>query len=224
MKFSSLKFLRIVFCLVLPLVLLAGCLGQKSPAEQIYDVMEKAVAAEKKFEEQQAPLVELEKKEKELFDQIVEIGQKEFDQVEKLSNDALKLVDKRKEHIALEKESLDESRKQFGAAADHLKEIKDPKLKEKAELVVATMKERYSAHEKLYKEYMIAIENDQKLYTLLKTKDVNLKVLEGQITSVNGSYTKVLEANKQFNELTEKYNQEKLSFFKLAGLEGKNES
>ncbi|OCA85601.1 hypothetical protein A8F94_12005 [Bacillus sp. FJAT-27225] len=224
MPLSLIKFFRNVFCLAVPFILLTGCLGQEPTAEQLYDVMEKAVAAEKQFEEQQAPLVQLEKKEKELFDKIVALGQKDFEQVEKLSNEALELVDQRKEHIALEKESLEESKKQFDAAKVLLDKIGDQKLKEKAGLLVSTMADRYKAHETLYKEYMTAIENDQKLYTMLKTKDITLSDLEGQITSVNGSYTKVLEANQLFNELTEKYNEEKLSFFKLAGLDESNPS
>ncbi|WP_082306854.1 YkyA family protein [Bacillus sp. FJAT-27245] len=219
MPFSPTK--KLLFLLGAAIMLLTGCIGKESPESQLYEVMEKAVKAEKQFEAQQDPLIELETKEKAIFDKIMGLGLKEYSQISTLSDEALAIVAKRKEHIELERQSLEQSRQQFEKASAILDKIKKPELKKKAEFLYETMKERYEIHESLFKEYMNALEGDRKLYTSLKAKDVSLENLEGQVNKLNDTYSSILEANEKFNELTEKYNQEKLDFYKLAGLIGK---
>ncbi|RHW31149.1 hypothetical protein D1B31_22775 [Neobacillus notoginsengisoli] len=211
---------KLFFLLAATVLALTGCLGQKSPEERMYEVMENAVSAEKEFEAQQNPLVDLEKKENELFDKIIGLGMKEKAQIEKLSDEALSLAAKRKDHIEKEKESIQESRNQFKEASSTLEKIKDPELKEKAVFLIKTMNERYDAHKTLYDEYKKAIEGDEDLYNSLKSEDITLEDLEKKVNSVNAHYSKVLEANEKFNKLTETYNQEKLAFYKMAGLDG----
>ncbi|WP_409275430.1 YkyA family protein [Neobacillus sp. SCS-31] len=220
MPFSPTK--KLLFLLGVAIFLLSGCFGKETPESRLYEVMEKAVKAEKQFEAQQDPLIELESKEKAIFDKIMGLGLKEYSQISTLSDEALDIVDKRKEHIELERQSLEQSREQFEKASVIMKEIKKPELKEKAELLYQTMKERYKVHETLYEEYMNVLEGDRKLYTSLKAKDVSLENLEDQVNTLNDFYTSILEANEKFNELTEKYNKEKLNFYELAGLMGKD--
>ncbi|WP_059169986.1 YkyA family protein [Bacillus sp. FJAT-27445] len=220
MPISPMK--RLLFIFAASILLLAGCLAKETPEAQLYEVMEKAVNAEKQFEAQQDPLMELETKEKEIFDKIMGLGLKEYKQISILSDEALAIAAKRKEHIGLERQSLDDSRVLFKEASGILENIKNPELKKKAETLYKTMNERYTAHELLYKEYMKALEGDQKLYTSLKEKDITLENLEGQVNSLNTHYTRIMETNDKFNELTEKYNKEKLEFYKMAGLGNKD--
>lgn len=220
MFYSPVK--KLVFMVVATTLLLTGCLGQKSPEERMYEIMENAVAAEKDFEAQQNPLVELETKENELFDKIIGLGMKEKEQINKLSDEALSMADKRKEHIEKEKESIKDSREKFKDAASILEKMKDPKLKEKAEFLYKTMNERYAAHDALYNEYTKALEGDKDLYKSLKSGDINLDDLEKKVNSINEHYSNVLKANENFNKLTETYNKEKFAFYKMAGLDGKS--
>jgi hypothetical protein len=53
-----------ILFIFISVVIFAGCTKEKTPEEKMYTVLEKVVAAEKEFEEQQNPLVTLEKKEK----------------------------------------------------------------------------------------------------------------------------------------------------------------
>jgi len=218
MAYSPVK--KLVLLLVATTFMLTGCLGQKSPEERMYEIMENAVKAEKGFEDQQNPLVELETKENELFDKITSLGMKEKEQINKLSDEALSMADKRNEHIDKEKKSIQESREKFKDADSVMKKIKDPELKEKAEFLYKTMNDRYAAHDTLYNEYTKAIEGDKDLYKALKSGDINLDDLEKKVENINQHYSKVLEANEKFNKLTETYNKEKLAFYKLAGLDG----
>ena len=53
------KFFAVLFFLLV-LAVLTGC--TKSPAEKIYEILEKVVAQEQVFEKQQEPIMELEQK------------------------------------------------------------------------------------------------------------------------------------------------------------------
>ena len=216
----SLKKKHYPFILLL-LVLIAiftGCTKEKTPVEKMYTVLEKVVAAEKGFEEQQNPLVTLEKKEKGIYDQIIELGMKEYNQIVKLSDEALLLADQRKEHMEKETESIKQSEKEFKKAAKIKDQFEDKTLTKLANELFEIMMERYRAHDALYADYNEALRNDKELYVMFKNKDLPLEELEAQVNKLNETYKKVYDANEKFNMLTEQYNDKKKSFYKKAGL------
>lgn len=198
---------------------LAGCLDKQSPEEKMFEELEKVVSIEKEFEDQQDPLVELEKKEKEIYEQIISLGMKEYDQIVKLADEALSNADKREEHIDKEKKSIDESREEFKNVGDIIDEIEDPALKKQAAELKSTMTERYKIHDELYKNYKQGLQYDKQLYEMLKDKKLSFETLEEQINKVNKVYETVLKNNQQFNEKTDQYNKEKMDFYKKAGIE-----
>ena len=214
-KGKSCYLLSLIF---ITMLILAGCVGQKTPVEKMYDVLENVVSKEKVFEEQQDPLVTLEKKEKEIYDQIIELGMKEYDQIVKLSDEAILLTDQRKNHMEKETKSLKESEREFKKAADLKDELDDPELTKIANELYDTMMQRYEAHDWLYKEYSNALKYDKELYVMFKNKNLSLEDLEAQVNKLNDTYKQVYDANKKFNKLTELYNDKKLSFYKKAGL------
>lgn len=199
--------------------LLMGCLGGPTPEEQIYETLEKVVTVEKDFEEQQNPLVELEKKEKELYDEILTLGMKEFDQIVSLSNDALAIVGDRETRINNEQKSIEASKKEFQKVDALISEIKEDSVKEEANELVSLMNERYESYEDLYTVYKEAIEHDKKLYEMFQNEELTLDELEQQITLINETYEKVVAANETFNKLTDQYNKAKVTFYQNAGLE-----
>ncbi|WP_251548989.1 YkyA family protein [Neobacillus muris] len=197
----------------------AGCSHQQTPTKEMYDVLEEAASKEKTFEEQQEPLTELEGKEKELYQQIISLGMKEYSQISKLSDEAVSSAEKRKELFEKETKSIKESEKTFKKGSSIKGRIDDPGLKKSADHLYGTMTERYRAHESLYKAYMESIKNDIHLYKMFKNKDVPVDELENQVEKANKSYNEVYTANEKFNKLTKDFNKEKLSFYKQAGLQ-----
>jgi hypothetical protein len=212
---SRKKWLFIILLSIISLSL-TGCLGP-SPEEKMYNVMEEVVKEEKGFEEQQQPLVDLEKKERELYDKMISLGGKEHAQLVELADEALKTVADRKKHIDLEQESLDASKEKFKSVATITKEIKDEKLKNKANELNKIMIKRYEIHNDLFEEYQLGIKYDTELYNMLKQEDVSLDKLEEQVSKINETYDKVLKTNEEFNSQTKKYNNAKLDFYKQAG-------
>ncbi|MFC3884273.1 YkyA family protein [Bacillus songklensis] len=197
----------------------SACSNSSSPQIDIYKSLEQIVAAEKTFSKQQQPLVDLEKQEKEKYDQIISLGMKEQEQIRKLSNDALDIVGKREKRIQQEKKSMDESKKKFQEAVELIDSLDEEEHKKEAESLIKLMNKRYTSYDKLHDHYEKAVQLDRELYQMFKKEDVALDELEKQIASINATYDQILKANEEFNNLTKQYNEAKAAFYKKAGLE-----
>ncbi|MDQ6596799.1 hypothetical protein E2K98_01710 [Bacillus salipaludis] len=209
---------RLWLSIITTVVILSGCFNQKTPVEKIYDILEKVVEKEKGFENQQEPLVALEKKEKATYEKILDLGMKQHDKVVKLADAALAMADKREQYMNEETKSILESKETFQKIKQYTNDLKNPKLKKALEHLYQIMINRYSAHDELNKEYLNALKLDKQLYGLLKNKNLSFEDLEAKVNKVNESYQKVYAANKKFNELTKEYNDQKLAFYKMSGL------
>nr|WP_272893654.1 YkyA family protein [Heyndrickxia oleronia] len=194
--------------------MLTGC--KVVPEEKIYDIMEQTVLKEKDFEKQQKPLTELESKEKIIFEEIMDLGMKDMEQMTKLANSALDNLKERKEKMELEQQSMNASKKEFSKIEDPIEKIESEQLKKEAQDLYQLMEKRYAFHDRLYEAYNKGIETNIKLYELLMKKDVSMDDLENQIEITNKAYSEVLKMNEQFNEQTKKFNDEKKKFYKLA--------
>ncbi|MFP7295970.1 YkyA family protein [Neobacillus niacini] len=215
---SIIRFTSIIFLVVTSVILLTSCMSKESSAEELYTVLEKVVEAEKEFEGQQGPLVELEEEEKEIYNEIMTVGMKAHEKIAVLSDEALSNIEKRENHLQIEIDSINASKTQFKKAEEIIKKIKDPDQKKKAEELSELMMERYQLHTILSKEYSKALKSDKELYLMLKESDISYDKLEAHVSDLNNAYQKVLEANEEFNDLTAEYNKKKLEYYKLAGL------
>ncbi|MDY0396239.1 YkyA family protein [Virgibacillus halophilus] len=90
---------------------LAGC-GQ-SAEEKIYNHLEETVSLEADFAKTQNEMTDLESQENKIYDEIMELGMDEFKQIQKLSADAEKNIDKRTEKLGIEQESVENAKEEF---------------------------------------------------------------------------------------------------------------
>lgn len=206
-----------VLMLFICTILLSGCFGP-SPEENIYQTLEEVASIEDTFQQQQKPLLELEKKESELYNKIMDLGMTEFDQIVSLSKEAITIVEEREQKIQTEYDSIMSSKKKFEEIKVDIEKIKDEKLLESAKQLITTMEDRYNSYEKLYENYEASLSLDKELYTMLQKEDLTIDELDTQITEINTAYKSVMEQNEQFNKLTEQYNDQKISFYQKAEL------
>lgn len=199
-------------------MLLSACNFGTSKAEEIYQHLERAVTLEEVFEQQQKPLVELETQEQKLYEQIIPLGMSEFEEIKRLSNEALQIVEQRRERMANEKSSIDAARAEFQLIEPIINEMEEGELKTKAEELYQVMSNRYDAYDTLYERYMNSLELDKTLYEMFQNEELTLDELEAQLDKINTSYSKVKEANDTFNQYTDEYNQIKKEFYNLAEL------
>ncbi|WP_223700394.1 YkyA family protein [Sutcliffiella deserti] len=200
-------------------LLLTGCINGESPEKEIFETLEDVVSLEESFEAQQEPLLKLEKEEQEIYEEIMSLGMKEFEQIVKLSEEGLALIEQRQEAMEIEKESIESSREKFEEVKTSIELLEDEELKTEAQSLYQLMEKRYEAYMILFNQYKESIELDKELYTLFQKEDLTLEQLQLQISKINEMYDKIKESNQTFNEYTEQYNEAKFTFYKNAGLD-----
>jgi DNA repair exonuclease SbcCD ATPase subunit len=214
------RHLSIVLLLVITFTI-SGCLNKTSTEENLLILLEKIVKNEKDFEKQQVPITNLEEQEKALYDKIIQLGMKEFDQIVKLSDEAIENAKKREEAMKKERESIKSSQEEFKKFDSIIADIEEKETKQKAEELKKLMDIRYTAHEQLFESYMESIQKDIAVYEQFKKEDLTLEELQKHIDEVNASYDEVMKTNDAYNKATDEYNRKKMEFYKHAGLKVK---
>jgi DNA repair exonuclease SbcCD ATPase subunit len=198
---------------------LVGCSMGDKPSEQIYNHLEEAAVLEEGFETQQHPLVEAEKKEQQLYEEIISLSMKKIEKIISLSKEATASAEERKKLIKEEKKSLEKAYKEFAEIESVIDDIEETELKKKAEDIYKTMEQRYTVYQELYNSYTKSTELDIELYKMLQNKELTPEDLQKQIDEINESYETINEKKEDFNKLTEQYNAFKKEFYIVAGIE-----
>lgn len=209
------SFRKLILIIFIGLIAILSACGQ-STKEKIHNHFEEAVSLEEGFEKQQKQITDLEKQEQELYGKIIDLGMEDFDQIQDLSQQAIKVIDQRSENLKLEKESIDASKEAFNKTEKLIGELNEDKVKVKANKLYKVMNDRYSAYDNLHKAYTKSLKLEKEMYTMLQKEEIEQEELTDQITSINESYELVLDANDQFNEDTNDYNELKKEFYKIA--------
>jgi hypothetical protein len=197
----------------------SGCGREQSTADKLYKALENVATAEKQFEDQQEPLKILESQEREIYKKIMKLGMKQHEEIVKLADEALVMVEKREAHIKKETDSIKQSEEEFKKVGVIKERLVDTEQKKKADELNEIMLKRYQAHEQLTNHYSDALVKDKELYKMLKDKNISFEELEKQVITLNETYQKVLNLNEEFNTLTVQYNAKKLEFYQSAGLQ-----
>ncbi|WHY02229.1 YkyA family protein [Neobacillus sp. DY30] len=215
---SIVRMYKVIFLILTVCTLLAGCVSKEETTERMYQALENVAEAEKEFEEQQEPLVELEKQEKKIYNQIMALGLKKHVEIDQLADEALSIIDKRRDYLQNEITSINDSKTKFMQVEEIKNEIDDKEQMKKATELMEIMRNRYGVHNELTKEYKKALDIDEELYLMLKNESVPYEELENHVRNLNTIYQKVYDANEKFNSLTAQYNEKKLEFYEEAGL------
>jgi len=204
------------------LLLIAAC-GKETKQEKIYNHLEGTVTLEKEFEKEQKKINELELKDQELYEEIINLGMDDFDKIVELSDEAIGYLDERLEHLQSEKESIDASKKEFLKIDNLIKELEAEEERQAKEMYDA-MLDRYEAYDQVFEVYTTSIQLTKQLYELLQEEEIEEKQVVTLITKVNDSYLEVIASNEEFNDATVKYNRLKQEFYKTADLDGSSEN
>lgn len=199
---------------------MTGCSNQE-PEEQIYEHLEEAVSQEETFREQQEPMVELEEKEQQLYDEIIALNMDQFDQIKEKSEEAAGIVEERRNKLELEKESIDAAKAEFDEIKSPVEDLgeENKEVQEKAKELIDVMEKRYSTYEELYNAYDEALTLDAELYEMTQKEDLKEEDLKAQVEQINESYNQVIEKNEAFNQYTDEYNTLKKELYETMELE-----
>lgn len=196
------------------LIVLAAC-SENDVHEKIIEQLEAAYEAEQSFVASQEQLLHLEERDIEIYNEIIELDDVSEKRLNELTNEALEIVEKRKEFLEEERKSIHESKEHFQKVETLLEEIEDETEKSNLEKLYETMMERYESYEYVYDTYIESLYLTESLYEHLQ-QEATYTVLHDTLNKVNESYEKLFKANDQFNRLTKQYNHLKAEYYEMS--------
>ncbi|MBP2256914.1 YkyA family protein [Virgibacillus alimentarius] len=203
---------KLLFFVTMTLLLFISACG-KSTEEKIYEHLEEAVTLEEEFEKVQTEITELEKKERELYSTIIELGPDELDKIKETSKQAIETIEKRSNKMESEQESIHASQDEFEKIDKLIEKLEDEKTKNKAREMYEVMMDRYKHYDQLHKEYIKSLKLEKELYQMLQKEELEQEDLTAHIEKINKKYEKVLDKNEEFKEATANYNKLKKEFY-----------
>ncbi|MFU2011650.1 MULTISPECIES: YkyA family protein [Bacillus cereus group] len=200
---------------ILSIGFLGGCLGAK-PEDQLYVAFENAANQEKALFDNVKTFEQLETKEQELYNQIIQEGKEQNEGVIQKIEQAIATVNEREKLVKDEKDVLEKAQKETASVHSYIDKIEDKRLKNQAEKVEEVYKNRYEVFQKInnsYKEELIA---EKELYEKLKGKETKLKEIGEKVKTINTLNEETLKEKEKFNQYTKEYNEGKLKFYEDA--------
>lgn len=196
--------------------MLAAC--NSNPEKTVYDHLEAGVEEESAYTENQSSLQEAEEQEQQWYEEVIELGMDEYDEIVSLTDQLIASVDQRRDFLAEEKKGIDAGYEEATKAEPEIESIENEEAKAHAEEVQEAIEQRYERYQSLHDLYAESLDLDQTLYELLAQEDLNVEELEHHIDQVNNKYDELKEATDQFNQQTDTYNQAKRAFYESADL------
>jgi|SRR5690625_81924 len=213
----DMRIFKLSSLLMLLIVGLIACGEKEKAIDEVHHHLNEAVNIEADFEGYQNELNELEKKDTELYNQIVALSDNDHEEQEKFINDAKEVLNEKKEILKMINEMLHKSKEEFEQIEPLTDELEEEKHREQVQKMYDAMMERYGAYNELYDSYMVSIELTSELYEQLLKKDTESSAIFTVIKNVNESYDSIKEMNELFNKHTVTYNALKSEFYDLIG-------
>lgn len=207
-KFVGFILLSIVACT------LASC--SHNVHDEIFAHLEAALELEQEFIESQEKLNELEERDMEIYDVLMELDAVDEGRLQSLTDEALQNVSERMKLLEEERNSIIQSKEEFQKIEPLIEEVEKDAIKEKLENLFQTMMERYEAYDEVYETYVESLYLTENLYNHFKN-EAAYTVLYETLEEVNRSYEKLFKANDKFNVLTKQYNRLKQEYYDMMG-------
>lgn len=184
--------------------------------DEIFAHLDAALEIEQEFIESQEKLNELEERDMEIYDALMELDAVDEGRLQSLTDEALQNVSERMKLLEEERNSIIQSKEEFQKIEPLIEEVEKDAIKEKLENLFQTMMERYEAYDEVYETYVESLYLTENLYNHLKN-EAAYTVLYETLEEVNRSYEKLFKANDKFNVLTKQYNRLKQEYYDMMG-------
>lgn len=216
------KIKKVLMAGILLVGVLSGC-SVKNPEKQLYTTFENTTSKEKLLVNNKKKLESLETKNQELYSQILKDGKANNELVTGKIDQAMANIDEREKIINKEKDLLENEQKKVQSHQSYIDKIKDGKLKKQANKVKDSYEKRYQSFIKIKKNYINLLKEEKQLFEKLKIKETNLKEITEKVNAVNKLNSEIQKEKENFNTITQEYNAAKITFYKGANIQVKEE-
>src|SRR5699024_8530409 len=102
-----------LFIVVMFLMVIIFVACRQSTVEKIFNQLEEAVLLKEEFEKKKKTISDLKKQKQEIYEKIINLDMEKFSEIKKLSDQAIEMIDERKELLDIEKDSMEASKEEF---------------------------------------------------------------------------------------------------------------
>lgn len=210
---------KVIGTSVVVLSLTLALTGCGTPAEdKLFQAIEQASAAENQVPTAFEQLKQLEAKDQQQYDNILNKGERDSTNVQMLISNTEAILQERQQAIDLAKEQLDQAKSELGDLSGSMKKLKDDALKQKTEQIVTAYTKRYESFQSLHARYIELLKAEQSVYDTLKEQDTKLKAVQAAVAQRNQVLQQVEELKNQFNDYTKQFNDMKQDLYAAAGI------
>lgn len=186
----------------LSILLVSGCTFGDTAEQQISGVLQSMHDAEEPYRSVQSDLNKAEKKEAELFEEILGLTQEQQEELEQKVTELQELTAARQEYVATERESLEEAL----ALSDFSTLDISEEEQALATQIDTAYDARYETYENVYTNYEELIRLQDTLYAEMLVEEVSIETVRELIQQVNAQNELVQSAVSTMNEKTEEFN------------------
>lgn len=199
--------------LLIILLLIASC-GEKKIHKQIEEHLEKVFLAEEEFIDYQEQLLQLEQRDLQLYDEIVQIEESKVDKLQDLTGEALQVTKQRGAYLQAERKAMKQSKDEFTSLELLIEQITTEEEREILTKIYDTMQKRYDIYEEVYETYVHSLQLTESLYEYLRENRPH-EILTTTLNDINEHYEQLFRKNDEFNRLTKEYNRLKKEYYEL---------
>jgi len=189
------------------ILILTGCSFGQSTESSLNDVLTKVYEDEEGYRTAQEQLSELEKTEQASYNELMELTQKEKEEISAKTADMDSSLKERLSLINKEKESISKAEESFKAFDDVMKDAKEENIKGILEEMKKEMGLRFELHGEFTDQYEKLAELQKTLYGMLSDEHAELPKLQEKVAEVNAQNETVQSVIAEFNEHTKKFNE-----------------
>ena len=184
---------------------LSGCNSDSRIEQQLSAIITEMNNAEQVYQDAQGELAELERTERDLFNEAMELTQQQLDELKIKVSELEELLGQRVSHIEGEEKSISKARK-FVDELDAIIEQVDGNVEKDIEALKTAVTNRYELHSAFVAEYKKLCGLQKELYEMLVAEEAELTELKDKVGEVNEQHELVRLAVISFNDATVKVN------------------
>jgi Putative cell-wall binding lipoprotein len=210
------KYFKYGFIMLLALFMLTGCSDKAK--EKAVAILNDQMKIEQQFDDALQKIVDLETKDQQTYQEILDQGKKNSKQAESAISTALAALEVRKAAMDQGRMVLQTSTQKLDSMEREINKMNNVTEQKQGQMLLDLYRTRSKVFDDLYSQYMTGLALDNELYQMLGDETLHLKQINNQIAKRNLTFDEVSKLMTEFNRVSELYQQEKLSFLSAAGI------
>lgn len=183
--------------------------------EKVDHALENSAQSEELFAKKQRNLAETSKMENKLYHTILSLKVDQNEEITKITKEAQKLIEQQDQYLQEMEQHFDQAYSSIAVIKPLVKKMKGQKTENSTTTMLQLFEKRQQIYNSYCKDYKRLLALNKHLYEKLENKQYNEEELDKEVEQINQIYQNIKNQEQQFNQYTEKYNDEKMRYEQL---------